>query len=363
MKLTIKTDIFKEMVSKATKGASCNKIIPITSMMSIELSKGVLTLTTSDASNYLYVRHDKIVGEDFYVTVPVETFSKLISRMTCEQITLELTDRSLKVSGNGNYLIELPEDENGELIKYPNPLASVADPVSVGEIHNTTIQTILNTLKPALAVTLEVPCYTGYYVGDKAIATDTSKMAVLNTKIFDSNFLISPEMMNLVGLITSEKISVDSQGEILIFSSPECVVYGPIMEDIESFNEEAVSELVNSSIDSKCKLSKTSLMQLLDRLILFVSEFDDNAVTLTFTKDGMMIKSKSLSGEELIPYVESENFKEFVCDVDVKDLTTMVKSNASDGVELYYGHDNILKTVDGNVVQAICLLQEVEMEE
>ena len=362
MKLSINTDVFKDMVSRSTKGASCNKIMPITSMMAIQLSDNVLTLITSDASNYLYVRRDKVEGEDFYVTVPVDKFSKLIARMTCEKITLELKLNGLEVSGNGTYMIELP-DEEGELVKYPDPLSQVDDPISVGEIQATTIANIINTAKPSLAKTLEEPQYVNYYVGEKVAATDTAKMCVINTKVFDTSYLISPEMMDLLSLMTSEKISVDAKDNILIFSSPECVVYGPIMEGIEDYEIDSINALVEDTMTSCCKLSKSLLLQLLDRLSLFVNDLDEGAINLLFTKDGLMIKSKAESGSELIPYMESKGFRDFICMVDIQDLITQVKSQSSDSVEMYYGNDTVLKTVDGNVTQAICLLQEMEQGE
>ena len=360
MKLTINTEAFKEMVSKSVKGASCTKGMPLTSMMAIQLADGVLTLLTSDGSNYLYIRKDKVPGDDFYVTVLVDKFSKLISRMTSENITLELKDNTLEVVGNGKYLIELPDDE-GELVKYPDPLSELKDPHSVGEISATTIHTILNTVKPALAKTLEEPQYTGYYVGDKVVATDKSKICVINSEIFKVAYLISPVMMELLSCMTEEKINVDEQDGILVFSSPDCVVYGPSMiDEIEDYEIEDINNLLDIKIDSMCKLSKSALLQLLDRLALFVEALDDNAIYLTFTKQGLMIKSKAESGEEIIPYVESNNFQEFACILDIVDFTSQIKSQTADVVEMYYGDDTILKTVDGDIIQAVVELVEGE---
>ena len=59
-KMVIPTGKFQDMVARASKGASENKLLPITSMMAIELKDNVLTLTTTDTANYLKVKADKV---------------------------------------------------------------------------------------------------------------------------------------------------------------------------------------------------------------------------------------------------------------------------------------------------------------
>ena len=209
MKLTMKTEKLKEMVSRAVKGVGNNKLIPLTSLMAIEVKDNKFTLITTDATNYLYIVEDKVVADDFYVVVDADTFSKLISKMTCENVTLEIQSGVLRVKGgNGDYRIELPLDENGEPIKYPDPVVtsdlSSADTITV---NRTTIQVILGSIKPALAVTLENPCYTGYYVGDQVVATDTYKIASMDVNLFGRNKrLISPELTIVLCMVNSWKV-------------------------------------------------------------------------------------------------------------------------------------------------------------
>ena len=123
MKLILNTGLLQTMVAKSMKGASCNKMIPITGLMAIQLKDHKLTLITTDATNYLYITEDKVDGEDFYVVVQADMFSKLVSKLTCENVTLVVADNTLNIKGNGNYKIELPLNEDGELIKYPDPLS------------------------------------------------------------------------------------------------------------------------------------------------------------------------------------------------------------------------------------------------
>lgn len=362
MKITLKTEKLKEMVSRSIKGVGNNKLIPLTSLMAIELKNSKLTLITTDATNYLYIMEDGVVGDDFYVVVDADTFSKLVARMTCENITLEINSglSALEVKGNGTYKIELPLDEDGSPIKYPDPYSGYLDVVDAGEINRSTVQVILETIKPALATTLEVPCYTGYYMGNRVVATDTYKIASMDIKLFNEAKLISPELVDLLAVMSTEKIQVRTVGNNIIYKTPDCVVVGKFMEGIEDYAIDAIMNLVQTDFDSFCSVSKTALLQLLDRLSLFVGTYDKNAIYLTFTTDGLQVSSKAANGVEIINYVTSDNFKDFTCVVDIQMLMQEVKSIQNDVIEIYYGTDNAIKMTDGNITIIIALMEDVD---
>ena len=363
MKLTVKTEKLKEMVSRVVKGVGNNKLIPLTSLMAIELKDSTLTLISTDATNYLYISEDHVVGEDFCAVVDANTFSKLVSKMTCENITFEVKEQALEVRGNGTYKIELPLDENGEYIKYPDPVAKL-DLSRAYEtvINRTTIQVILETIKPALAITLENPCYTGYYMGDSVVATDTYKIANMGIKVFDTPRLISAEMLDLLAVMTAEKISVYTMENDIVFSSNDCIVVGKLMEGMEDFAIDPIMGLVNTEFNSSCSIPKSALLQLLDRLALFVGPYDKNAIHLTFTSNGSQVSSKATNGIELIQYVSSSNFRDFTCAIDIQMLIQEVKAISNDVIELYYGEDNAIKMTDGNITIVVALLED-NMEE
>ena len=361
MKLTLNTVKLQDMVARAVKGASNNKLIPITSLMAIELkSNHVLTLTTTDATNYLYIDEHKVDGDVFYAVVPVDVFSKLIARMTCENVTLTVHPeiKILEVKGNGNYKIELPLDENGQLIKYPNPYKEGEN--SDIKLNLSTVKVILDTLKSALATTLENPCYTGYYAGDSVIATDTFKIANMDISLFDTPVLVSAELMNLLSVITDENIYVSIDGDVLQFSTSNCRIYGRAMEGIEDFAVEPITALVDTEMDSVCSLNKVQLLQVLDRLSLFVGPYDKNAVRFTFTREGLEVSSKASSSVEMIPYISSKDFREFTCMIDVQMITQEVKAIQADVIEMYYGEDNAVIMKDGNITIVVALLEDEE---
>ena len=330
-------------------------MIPITGLMSIELNDHKLTLAATDAINYLFVIEDKVDGEDFSVVVQAETFSKLISRMTSENTSLELVGEELRVTGNGEYKIELPLDEEGELIKFPRPLDSVniSDVEPDCLLNLSTVRKLLMVNKPALATSLDVPCYTGYYVGDEVISTDTYKICGTDIKLFDAPSLISPEMMDLLDVMTNETIHVFIDGNTIVCETPDCIVYGKELEGKDNYQVDAISGLLELEFPSECSVSKDALLQALDRLSLFVGPYDKNGIYMTFTRDGLSLSSKKSSGTEVIPYKTSKDFKDFTCCINIEMLQSQVKAHVLDELTMCYGLDNALKIVDGNVTQII----------
>ena len=77
--MKIKTELLKELVNKSINGAGNNKLIPITQLMGIKRADDTIQLTTTDATNYLYVYGtlDADVEDSINVTVFAEQFSKV----------------------------------------------------------------------------------------------------------------------------------------------------------------------------------------------------------------------------------------------------------------------------------------------
>lgn len=364
MKLVINTAELKEMVSKAEKGAGNNKLLPITSLMGIKYDDK-LTLTTTDGTNYLCVTKDVTTGDDltatevFNVAVAVDRFAKLIARMTSEKVTLEVMDNALQVTGNGTYKIELPYDENGEVVKYKNPADKLmkSEVLEEGNINVATVKQVIASVKPALAVTSEVPCYMNYYVAEKVVGTDTYTIADLENKVFDNPTLVSPELMNLVSLTGAVQMAytIYKDGNIK-FVADDCQVYGRCSDGLDEYAINAINKLLDKDMQSKCEVSKDSLLQLLDRLMLFVTPYDKNGVTLTFTEDALLIESLNFSGTEEIKYLSMANVEQFTCTIDIQILQTQVKASLGSNLEIYWGSNSAIKLKSGNLSQILALL-------
>lgn len=357
--MKVKTELLKELVNKSINGVSNNKLIPITQLMGITKNDNNITLITTDATNYLYVYGEAEDTKDtIQVTVFAEQFSKLVSKMTSNEIELEVVDNSLHIVGNGDYTIELPLDESGELIKYPDPYGEiVVDWKQDGIMKPSEIQTVIESIKPSLATSNELPSIMNYYVGDNLMATDRYKIASFDSRMMVKDVLISARLMDLLSL-TNNEIKYFIANDHMLFKNDDVTIYSKGIEDVEEYPVQALEGLINDNFKSICKVNKSEFIALLERISLFVGKYDDRAVRLYFEKNGIRVSNKSRKSNEVISYSDSKKHKDYDCTISVDMLLSQLKAYAGDIVELHYNNDKAIKFVDGAVTQIVALMEE-----
>ena len=140
------------------------------------------------------------------------------------------------------------------------------------------------------------------------------------------------------------------------FVADDCQVYGRCSDGLDEYAINAINKLLDKDMQSKCEVSKDSLLQLLDRLMLFVTPYDKNGVTLTFTEDALLIESLNFSGTEEIKYLSMANVEQFTCTIDIQILQTQVKASLGSNLEIYWGSNSAIKLKSGNLSQILALL-------
>lgn len=354
MKLSINTTQLQALVSKAVKGASCNKMIPITSMMLIERKENKLRLVTTDANNYLIIMADS-EGEDFYAVVPVVLFSQLISKLSTEWVNLVYDEKGFVVNANGDYHIELVFDENGEPVKFPSPYESIMGITPTSKLSLEDIRSILRVNKASLATTLEVPCYTGYYCADRVVTTDTYKLCGNNIHMMDTPILVAPETMALLEVMSEAEVQVAVQDNKILFLTKDCVIYGNLMNGVEDFQIDDISALLNEEFESSCRVKRNAMIEALDRIGLFVGIYDNNSITVQFTDGVIRLFNLDAKGVEEVKCESFNNAVQFMCNVNIEMLESQVKAATDDIITIEYGKPNIIKIVNAEVSQVIAL--------
>lgn len=366
MEIAVSTVNLQELVGKAVHCVSNNKLIPLTSLISIKVEDGVLTLTTTDATNYFFVSSkDDYDCEDFEVSVFADTFVKLVQKTTSDEIKLivDLQAKILTIKGNGTYKMELPLDEKGKPIKFPKKYDNASLSKEDTTIKVSTIKSLISSNKSSLAVDMQVPVLTAYYCGDKVITSNRKTVCWTEVKTFSKPLLLSSVVMDLLSVMSGEDIEVfDMTGEVsgTVFKTDTDVVYAPEFEGVDVFPVSQIEQLVNQELNSKCVVSRKAVLDVLDRLALFVGSYDKKSIRMSFTEEGLMFSSNKSSGVEVIPFVSSDNFTPFSSLVHIEFLQNQVASQSSDNVEIYYGSPLAIKLVTDNIIQVVALLKDIE---
>lgn len=362
--INIKTVVLKRAVGKAIKGASLDKNLPLTNMLGITCKDKTLSVYTTDGINYLTMLEEIDSTEELNVTVPIEIFSKLVAKITSEDIELSLEGAVLMVRGNGNYKIELPTDQGG-LIDFPVPNL-VTENDDFRTIKTSDIRAIINSNKSSLAKNLTVPCLCGYYVDKERVVTTNEIVACFSSvNLMNDEKLLPSTLVDLLALTDSDTIeyhtAINDKGLTnLVFKTNDMSLIGMELGFKEQYPIQPLLDLLNTqTYKGQCKVPKLLLSNVIDRLYLFVDQYDKNSVTFTFNQTGLDISSRKMSGIETINYIESKEFTPYVAIVDVISLKAQLSSFNGEEVTICYGNECVLKLESENATYIMALLETV----
>lgn len=354
---TFTTERLKQLVSYAIQGAGFNKLLELSTMMGIRVEDGELYLNTTDGTNYLSVS-DRCVADNMDITVNAEVFSKLISKINSETVDMEVVDNTLVITGNGKYTLELIPDESGNLLSFPDKFPD--ETTEIGKISATDLAVINSAVKVSLSQ-VAGSAYSSYFFGDRIVSTDRAMMSVFNRTVFDTPYLINKPFVDLMGIGATD-VTLSKQGDILVAeanigeycSINICTI---LPNNIEEFNVEGISKFMSLEVNSFCRFKKAQMLELLDRLSLFVSKFDDGAIELHFTDSYIEVSSLASNGIERVDYTESKDTQDITIKINIDRFRNQLKAYSSDVVDLYYGSEVCIKLVDGDLTQIIALIK------
>lgn len=354
---TFNTERLKELVSYAIQGAGFNKLLELSSYIGIRVDNGTLYLNTTDGTNYLSVS-DACLADDFDVTVNAELFSKLISKINSDTVDMEIFEGNLVIKGNGKYTLEIVPNETGENLSFPDRFPEITE--VIGTISAPNMVMINSTIEASLSNNAG-SVYSNYYFGDVVAGTDKAMASILSEKVFDVPYVINREFIDLMS-IGNQDVTISKSEDMLVAEadlSEKCSirVCTKIQNDVADYNIEGITKFANLEVTSFCRIRKADILDLLDRLSLFVSKFDDGAIKLHFTPNYLEVSSMASNGVERVEVVECKDAKDLEIKINIDRFKNQLKVYNSDSVDLYYGSDMCIKLVDGNMTQVIALIK------
>lgn len=355
---TFNTERLKQLTSYAIKGAGFNQHLELSALLGIRVDDGTLYLNTTDGINYLSVS-DSCSADSMDITVDAELFAKLISKITSETLDMSVVDNTkLEIKGNGKYTLELVPDETGALLSFPDKFPE--ETTELCTIPANDLVVISTTLKPSLN-SIAGSIYSEYYFGGVIASTDRYMMGVFNKSFFDTPRMFNKEFVDLMVMCGADVVLSTSNDVVVadarINETCSVSICTKVNDTAKDFNIQGITKFVDFEAKSFCRIRKAEILNLLDRLSLFVSKFDDGTIQLHFTSNYVEVSSMASSGVERVDYTESKDASDITIKINIDRFKSQLKSYNSDIVDLYYGNDVSIKLVDGAITQVIALVK------
>lgn len=384
MKISIETKVLQDLTSKAIKGSGRNSLIPFTLGINIEVVGTDLILTTTDNVNTL-----KVIGKDtcsaqssgFFTCVDSDTFSRLVAKTTSKIITLENTETALKVKGNGEYSLEVMADKynNNEIARIPELPFDDAVAVS-GELDLKVLADVLNYNKLNISKTADAgQVYTGYYVDKESVVTYNGAATITMSKLItgaDFSPMVLPyNLVELMSIIPGNTATIKCESNKIKVVSDDIEIVGALLNNaVENedgttqslFRADKLKEFTNVVGVSSCVVSKSEILDVLDRLSIFVtSAFGvEEGIKLAFGSDKVIISNIDKDGNstnvEALDYKSSADAVDYVKNINWRLLRLQVNACKENEIEMFYNSQKGLVINTGMIYQVLPYLVDYD---
>lgn len=363
--IKLKTSVFRDMLNKAVKVCTFNKMLPLTGLVEIEFNEKGISMKTTDNITTLIVTEPVEGLEPVRVVVDASIITALVNKITTDEIELVISNSSLTITGNGVYNLEIRVDESGEVVVLPaidQELANKAEK----EFDFKGIAERLSICNSAIAVGEDEKELKNYYLKDVIVATDQTKVstvtnvdAMKDDELFIreefGGYLISLGFIKAKYIVSGEKLVI--VGENFVLSTTM------ILEQSENFKNSTllgVKGLLDYNYVNRVKLKKAEILDLLDRAGLFISEYDNKSINFTFLDNEVKVTNLKGTCDEVLTYEEkalAENFVEITAVLNIEWLKQLLSVLPGEVIEFQFDNtDRAIKIVDGNITQIISIM-------
>lgn len=357
----LNTKEFASMLSKVSKCTVKGGVSIISELVEIRLASGVLSLRTTDTRNIMILRKNGVAGDDFVATIPLEIFEKIVSKTSKEEVTLEVDDKAVHLTGNGTYHFALTIE--GDTPVTFEPLKMLEDPEVKIQFKKADFLEALKYTGDFVCSQYVDPTLSGFYFGEHVITTDLCNCAYLHKKFFDNDIMFYPPTLALINEIDDEQVMFLKKGRKIQFISSTCLIDSIMHSDTENFPVEEFNGYLKDDFGSCVTISKSEATQILDRVSFFVdmkSEF--GATLLDFKPEGVAISDKGGKAAELLSIKEPVNFSEYTCYVGAQDMIKALSFEGEDDIKLWYANPTALRIESGNITRILALLDPNDLE-
>jgi DNA polymerase III sliding clamp (beta) subunit (PCNA family) len=120
--------------------------------------------------------------------------------------------------------------------------------------------------------------------------------------------------------------------------------------DLKAFPAENLLEIFNNPSETSANISRSELAAVIDRIGLFTNPYEQNKVTVTFTKDSVSLNSEETESNESTSYVGgplSVDIEPVVIDVNAQELKEIVNACTAEQIKIYFDEQKVMLVLDG----------------
>ena len=286
-----------------------------------------------------------------YWAVDSDLFNKLVNKTTTDTITLEDSENVLIFKGNGTYQLSLIEDTTGDNIKIELPMmgSEVVETIDI-----TKLKQVINFNRPSVAKSMETPYLTGYYFDNDSVVTFNNITACVSKEHFVTHKVLLPaSFVELFNIIDETSAELCLQGNNVKITSPSVVIYSTLMTTIDSYPSDALKGIIEEKFDGNCTVDKSTLLNAIDRLSLFVTQPDSNSIRISFDTNGIKLSSLRGTGDELVPFISDLQNVRFEKTIELQDFRSQLQTQPSNEINLFYGNERGLMLKNDTTYQLI----------
>ena len=168
--------------------------------------------------------------------------------------------------------------------------------------------------------------------------------------------------MDILGAFDEQNLNITVADDFICCKCDTMAVYSKLSDDIGEYEIDKTKQYIGTKFPNVCKVNKAELLSAIDRISLFVSKYDNQAIRMLFDTDGIEISNLKSGSTESVQYIEKKSkVKKKVVPVEVyinaDMISTQLKSYVGDIVSIEYGVDFAISLVSEDTTQIISLME------
>ena len=342
-KIVVKTSLMKDALKKASVVAANNELLPITEVVMLRVAEnGIMQVRATDRENIVTINVPVIEATiGLTVTLKIDGFKQLIDKTSTDTLAIVVDGfKATVITTVGEYSFSQAIDlTSNEIIVVPDIDMNSILFEETKELDRAKFVNYLDVTLPLITGLPTESPYSGIYFG-KFISSTTgadissikdSIQPILNDDVFVKNSTIK----YLMAMGFGEKINIGlgtlGNMKTMCIYTDNYRLYAVLKDDAEDYPEADLISIVNSPLGASASISKSKLLESMDRLSIFFNSNTSRKSLQVEVKNNQFKISNENKAFEVLP---TKSTADFSVKVDTNNLTLALKSLKTDDITI-----------------------------